>query len=696
MVTLEKLREDMNTLLQVDKNLHFVEVNADTIDEALADAVVQLDTKLANLHYEVVEKGSDGILGLGKKPWKIMVYQDPSTIKKSTKLTSEGLFDTDEETETAKITNRDGLFYVRHFKSDIMLKIILPLGEGIPVEVKDVLDEIKRPDTISFDEELVKKCVKSGTDNDYCVVGQFKHVPAGDVVIGVEVTKDEMTGSIVVSPPSMSGSEASFDMIKRAILQQDVVEACIEEDKIKEFVDTPVYDVPFEVAKAIMPVDGHDAYISYNFETDPKKLRAQVDEEGNVDYKKLNNIQNVIADQPLAQKIPAQRGKGGKTLFGRYLEAKNGKDIQIQLGANVKLDRDGVTIKAEIDGEVMLVNGKVTVEPIKYLDAVNVKTGDVKFVGTVVIKGNVQEGYKVEATNIEVNGIVDKSRLEATGNIIVRQGIFGKGEGFIKAGKSLWAKFINDTTVEVEENVIVSDSIVNSTVTAMKNIVLRGKKAQIIGGHLMATEEICARKVGSPGGGTETILEVGVDPRAKKRLEELQNQQAKSTKEYENCDLDIQTLEQQKKLRKKLPQEKEEKLKTLKERCEQISEELEVMTDEINKIQEHLRDLKAIGKVKVEGDVYAGVKIYIRDVLDEVKIDTKSVTFFYDKAFSKRGPYEPPSLAEEQPDGYSADWRGASRLSLQKQCSSRVISREIWKMRLKFSRHQTKNRIQTV
>ena len=655
MVTLEKLREDMNTLLQVDKNLHFVEVNADTIDEALADAVVQLDTKLANLHYEVVEKGSDGILGLGKKPWKIMVYQDPATVKKTTRLASEGLFEEGEEGEVAQIVNRDGLYYIRHFKSDIMLKVLLPVGEGLPIELKDVLDEIKRPDTISFDEELVKKFVKNGTDNDYCVVGAYKHVPAGDVVIGVEVTKDEMKGSIVVSPPSMSGSEASFEMIKRAILQQGVVEACINEDKIREFVDNPVYNNPYEVAAAIEPVDGHDAYISYNFETDPKKLKAQVDEEGKVDYKKLNNIQNVIADQPLAQKIPAERGKGGKTLFGRYLEAKNGKDIQIQLGANVKLDRDGVTIKAEIDGEVMLVNGKVTVEPIKYLDAVNVKTGDVKFVGTVVIKGNVQEGYKVEATNIEVNGIVDKSRLEATGNIIVRQGIFGKGEGYVKAGKSLWAKFINDTTVEVEENVIVSDSIVNSNVTAMKNIVLRGKKAQIIGGHLMATEEICARKVGSPGGGTETILEVGVDPRAKKRLEELQNMQAKATKEYENCDLDIQTLEQQKKLRKKLPQEKEEKLKTLKERCEQISEELENMTDEINKIQEHLRDLKAIGKVKVEGDVYAGVKIYIRDVLDEVKIDTKGVTFFYDKAFSKRGPYEPPALAEEQPDGYSAD-----------------------------------------
>ena len=46
---------------------------------------------------------------------------------------------------------------------------------------------------------------------------------------------------------------------------------------------------------------------------------------------------------------------------------------------------------------------------------------------------------------IEVNGIVDKSQLIATGNIVVRQGVFGKGEGYIKAGKSLWAKFINDT-----------------------------------------------------------------------------------------------------------------------------------------------------------------------------------------------------------------------------------------------------------
>lgn len=657
MVDLDRIRKDMKALLEVDKELHSVDVHADSIDEALADAAVQLDTKVSNLQYEVLEKGSDGFLGLAKKPWKLKIYQDPSTIKKVQKLASEGLFDNEEEGMEQESLDRDGLFYVRHFKSDIMLKVLLPLGNGSEIQLKDVMDEIKRQDTISFDEELVKKYVKQGTEKDYLVVGQYKHIPAGDVVIGVDVTKDELKGSIIVSPPSMSGSEASPDMIKRALLAQGVIEPCINEEKITEFVDHPVYNIPFEVASAVMPVDGHDAYISYNFETDTKNLKAKVSETGNINYKELNQIQNVIAGQPLAQKIAAERGKGGKTLFGRYLEAKNGKDIQIQLGQNVSFDRDGVTIKADIDGEVMLINGKISVEPVKYLDAVNVKTGDIKFVGTVVIKGNVEEGYKVEATNIEVNGIVDKSRLEATGNIIVRQGIFGKGEGYIKAGKSLWAKFINETTVEVEENVTVYDSIVNSNVTAMKNIVVRGKKAQIIGGHLLATEEICAKKIGSPGGGTETILEVGIDPRAKKRLEELQVLQSKATKEYENCDLDMQNLEQQKKLRKKLPAEKEEKLKDLKERCNQISQELEEMTDEIDKIQSHLRELKAIGKVKCEDTIYSGVKIYVRDALDEVKMDVKKVTVFYDDTskLTKRGDYEPPALAEEQPDGYSAD-----------------------------------------
>ena len=652
MVTLDKIRSDMKERFLIDKDLHMVDVRADTIDEALSDASVQLDTKISNLQYEVVERGSDGFLGIGKKPWFLKIYQDPNTITKATVKASDGLIIDDDGEEANLVKNQDGMYYVRHFGSDIVLKVLLPIGEGTPVELRDVLEDIKRQDTVDYDESLVKKLVKNGTDGQYTTVGQYKHIQGADALISVDVTKDHMKCYLVASGPGMSGADISAEAIKRSLLTQGIVEQCIDDKKIEEFVDNPVYDNPFLVAEAIIPVDGKDAYLSYNFETDPKKLKVKVSESGNINYKE-NRIQNVIAGQPLATKIPAERGKGGKTVYGRYLEAKNGKDVQILLGKNVKFDKDGVTVVAEIDGEVMLFNGKITVEPVKFLDAVNVKTGDVKFVGTVIIKGAVEEGYRVEATNIEVNGIVDKSYLEATGNIILSQGVFGKGEGYIKAGKSLWAKFINDTTVEVEENVIVSDSIVNSNVTAMKNIIVRGKKAQIIGGHLLATEEICAKKIGSPGGGTETTLEVGIDPRAKNRLLALQKKQTDLTKEYDNLELDVQTLEQQKKLRKKLPLEKEEKLTSLKTRNKEITTELENISNEIESIQLHLRELKAVGKVKVENIIYAGVKVYVRDVLDEVKMDVKGVTFYYDKSFSKRGAYEPPSAVIEDPDGYT-------------------------------------------
>ena len=66
MISLEQIRTEMQNRLSIDKDLHHVEVNAPTIDEALADAAVQLAIKAEMLEYEVIEKGRDGFLGIGK------------------------------------------------------------------------------------------------------------------------------------------------------------------------------------------------------------------------------------------------------------------------------------------------------------------------------------------------------------------------------------------------------------------------------------------------------------------------------------------------------------------------------------------------------------------------------------------------------------------------------------------------------
>lgn len=655
MYSLDKIRDELSKRLQIDKGLNSVEVNASTIDEALADASVQLETKLNGLEYEVVEKGSRGFLGIGKKPWKLRIYQNPEVTAAKRKTSSDELFDESEFEEKEKVANRDGLFYVRHFGSSIKLKVVTPLGNGRAIDVAEVMDAVKRPDTQSFDEKLINKYIKNGTDGKYETIGSYNHIAAADAIISVEISSDEMHGTITVDAPAMSGAECTPEQIEIALKAQGV-RCGINEEKISEFVDNPVYGTPFEVASAILPENGKDSYVQYNFETDRSKLKARESEQGNIDFKELNNIQNVVTNQVLAVKIAATRGKGGKTLYGHYLEALNGKDIQVQLGQNVHFDRDGVTILASCDGQVIFENGKISVQPLLTLDAVNIKSGNIKFVGAVIIKGAVEDGFDVRATGtIDIGGTVGKCNIESeNGDIVIHQGVFGKNEGSIKAGKSLWCKFVQETKIEVEENVVATDSLMNCEVTAMKNIVLYGKKAQITGGTLFATEEICARTVGSRGGGATTTLSVGVDPRAKKKLDELIEQQNDLIKELENLEMDISTLENMQKVRRSLPKDKEESLKKFRGRKDEILSESSEINKEIEALQTHLRELKAVGKVKVEGTTYPGTKIYVRDVVDEVRTEVTNCTFYYENAFAKRGKYQPPALDfSKGPEGYN-------------------------------------------
>lgn len=654
MVTLEKLRIDMEKQLKLDKEIHTVVVQADTLEECLDDAAVQLETVVRNLEYEVEEKGYPGIMGLMKKPWKIRVYENPFVVQKKKKEQAAADSSSKDEIIEAEILNLDGKFYIRRFGAGIFVKVVLPQGTGAPVDDMDLISEARRPDNTSLDEDKLKELAKSGTDGEYVEVGSYNHIAAADAILAVDISKDEMQATITVSAPSPGGSDIPAEKIINTIKGQGVV-AGIEEDKIEAFVDMPVYNVPYEVAAAVQPVHGTDAYIEYKFETDRTKLKLKETENGQVDFKELNLIQNVVEGQPLAIKVLPQRGKGGKTIMGRYLEARNGKDVPIPIGQNTKLDKDGRTIIAEKSGHVTLVGDKITVEEVYEVPGVNIKTGNITYMGTVVCRGNVDDGFSIKADgNIEIYGSVGNCHIEAGGDIVISQGVMGRDEGEIISSKSVWARFLQNVKVTAEEYIVVNDNIMNSEVTAMKKILLKGKRAQIIGGHLFATEEITAKNVGSSGGGIETILEVGYDPRKKQRLLELSEMHANILKQLEEVDLNIQTLENNKKVRRSLPKEKEEALNNFKAQRIELMDESEKMTAEMDDINSRLRELKVVGCVNASGSVYPGCKIYVRDELDEVRSETKGVTFYYDNGFVKRGKFDPTQQQEiEGPDGFA-------------------------------------------
>ncbi|MBN1686373.1 MAG: DUF342 domain-containing protein, partial [Spirochaetales bacterium] len=272
---------------------------------------------------------------------------------------------------------------------------------------------------------------------------------------------------------------------------------------------------------------------------------------------------------------------------------------------------------------------------------VNLKSGgNVIFLGTVYVKGSVDDGFKVKASgNIEVMGNVGKSELDAEGDIIVHQGIAGKTGGKIQSGKSVWAKFIENARVEAGEFVVASEGIINTQVIANKKIVCQGKRATIVGGNLKAAEEIHAKTLGSVAG-SETVLEVGYDPRSKEKLARVEERIRGFDTTLDEVNLNIRTLENFKKAKKELPEDKAAFLEELVTKRDEVALEKEQLLEEVKKIQEYLSSLKIRGKISASSKVFPGVRIFIKDAFLEVRNEFNAVTFINEANVVKITQYE--------------------------------------------------------
>ena len=499
MIDFVRLQQIAKDRLEKDRNIKIVTTTGATLEEAVSQASVLLDIPIRKLDYEITEEGYKGLFGKGKKDWTVQAYE--RLIVQTAEI--EGLDGYNEDMYSSTVVkDLDGEVFVHLTVEGAFLKVTPPLGNGRKVRDSEALKLLQLRHVNEFDNAIVSAIVKDAAA-EYIKVGTFDHKHANDSMLSIDVADDELTAYITVSPPGEGGCDITVETYVNFLKNNRIVFG-IKEDYLKEFADKPIYRERVVAAEGKPPEDGRHAYIQYNFETDPNKIKLHEKSDGRVDFKEINIIQNVLEKQPLAQKQMAKKGEVGRTITGKYLSAKDGKDISLPLGKNVHVAEDGITIIADMNGQVVLAGGKINVEPNYVVQGdVGVKTGNVTFLGNVIVSGNVEDGFSVKAAgNIQINGTVGKAELDAEGEIIVSQGIAGKGAGIVRAGRSVWARFIENAIIEAGNMVKVSDGIINSQVDANKRIICQGKRASIVGGRLRAAEEINAKTLGSSSSGT--------------------------------------------------------------------------------------------------------------------------------------------------------------------------------------------------
>lgn len=625
-----------------------IEVFADSVKQALELAAEELNVDVFSLDYEIVEKGTSGFFGIGRQPYRVIVTP--------LKLSSDSINLDEFEMKLGggsvpgvyldESRDVDGSFKIRVSKSGIWLTVNAQKGAGAKVQTSSVEMKCREMRISQFDMKGIEKAVKKA-NGEKVKIGEWVPNMNYDGTMRVEVTEDEMRVFVHFNTPKYCGRHIDYDEVLEGLRNSGVVTG-IREEVIASYLEEMDYKKPLLAAQGQEPRNGNDAYIDYKVRIDKSEIHFEEDDSGKVDFKNLELLENVVAGQLLAVKVPAEEGIPGRTVTNRVLPAKTGKDLAIKHGKGTILAEDGIELTAEINGQVVYKLGRLTVEPVFIVNGdVSLETGNIVFLGSVIIQGSVQDNFEVKAAgNIEVKGTVQKAYIEAEGDIIIHQGISGKDEARVEStGGSVFAKFCQNSNVIAEKNVVIPEGILHSRVDAGEKLYSVGRRARIAGGVIRAGDEVNTRFLGAEGA-TRTEIRVGINPKILQQMDELSKIREEAEAELTTLRLDIKTLTTQKRNAGKLPPEREKMLSDITAREEKLAERSAEVSTELEELNSYMGMLEHKGKVCAEKVAYPGVEVYIKDKDFKIRDEYKHVKFSLQGDEIHISDYEPPVFLE--------------------------------------------------
>ncbi|OPX44562.1 hypothetical protein CLHUN_15560 [Ruminiclostridium hungatei] len=449
-----------------------------------------------------------------------------------------------------------------------------------------------------------------------------------DVKISVTVSPDELKAFITLFPGEENSGVSRADIV--SALQGQRIVYGIREDVIDACCSNPIYNESICVAEGLPAQNGRNGSVNYHFDTTVDKTPTVL-EDGRINYRELNLIQSVKQGQLLCTVVPPVMGIQGMTVKGKPIPAVNGKPAVLPRGKNVHSSEDGQSLYASTDGEVeYLDTTKVSVYTNHEIPAdVDNSTGNINFVGSVIIKGNVLSGFSVEAGgNVEIYGVVEGATIRAGGNIILRRGMQGMGKGTLIAGGDIVARYIEYSNVEAQNN-IQSEAVMHSNVKCGNKLELTGRKGLLVGGTCKVGKIIVAKVIGSHMA-TVTDLEVGTDPTVRERYKQVKEELTSGESDVKKADQAITILKKLEGMGALTPDKQEILTKSVRTKI-YLSSRLEELKREMLVLDEKLQ-MEVSGKVRCLNTIYPGVKVTIGTCMMYVKESLQYCTLYRDGA----------------------------------------------------------------
>lgn len=342
-----------------------------------------------------------------------------------------------------------------------------------------------------------------------------------DIRLAVTISSNALEAYVTIR--TQKRTAVPREMVEEALQREHVVYG-VQDAQIDDLIRPDgVRGHPVLVARGKEAERGQDSYLEFHFETDPKpKVRST--EDGKIDYRETGILQQVKQGQLLAVKHPATKGEDGVSVTGRPIQGKLGRDAPLQRGANTHfLDEEKLRLAASIPGCAKLrAAGEIEVSGEYIVEGdVDYKTGNIRFDGSVIVKGDVKSGFEVVASrDLEIKGIIEDASIHCGGKLFVRGGFVGNGKGIARVCGETHIRFLENQTVECNQDVYIAEEIIHAKVISGGTVYVKFGKGAVIGGQIIARKGIEAKVFGNIHY-LRTKLQVAKDPAADELIESI-------------------------------------------------------------------------------------------------------------------------------------------------------------------------------
>jgi uncharacterized protein (DUF342 family) len=321
-----------------------------------------------------------------------------------------------------------------------------------------------------------------------------------------------------------------------------------------------------------------------------------------------------------------KEGRKGWDVKGNEIPSENGSPLRIEHDESIKEipgppGAGGVKRLVAVQGGELLLEGEtLKVRTLRDIQGdVGPATGNVNFPGDVKITGRVLPGYSVIAgRSVLVAHSAESCLISSGGQVIITQGIRGRGKGVIRARNAIETPFVEKATLMAVGDIRVKIGCALCSIKTNGKLLISGGTGKLVGGVCQARQGIDTGDIGS-GNGVRTEIFFGQDYLVKDQIETTEEEISRVRSALTQVD---ERIKQAQRIPSSLESARAEKVRLLK-LLEQLN--LKVFTLR-EKFEEHHES-----EIRIRGTIYPGVVIESHDRYYEIKQTRSQVVFFFDR-----------------------------------------------------------------